>query len=169
MIQTPWCPAAAGESNSDGSIARNCWGELASAPLPEEGLEPSPCCQDGILNPARLPIPPLRLVDHLRCGHSCGKLQHRQSALEVSRKSLNGMCGPGACRQEHRPQARVAAFRRTNRLARVPGVDQPGSRRGVPLLRFAIVVNVAAQFVRLNVFVFHFIASHSALCEAAIN
>ena len=29
--------------------------------LPKEGLEPSPCCQDGILNPARLPIPPLRL------------------------------------------------------------------------------------------------------------
>ncbi len=29
--------------------------------MPEEGLEPSPCCQDGILNPARLPIPPLRL------------------------------------------------------------------------------------------------------------
>lgn len=28
--------------------------------MPEEGLEPSPCCQDGILNPARLPIPPLR-------------------------------------------------------------------------------------------------------------
>ncbi len=28
--------------------------------LPEEGIEPSPCCQDGILNPARLPIPPLR-------------------------------------------------------------------------------------------------------------
>ena len=25
------------------------------------GLEPTPCCQDGILNPARLPIPPLRL------------------------------------------------------------------------------------------------------------
>ncbi len=29
--------------------------------LPEVGLEPTPCCQDGILNPARLPIPPLRL------------------------------------------------------------------------------------------------------------
>ena len=29
--------------------------------LPKEGLEPSPCRQDGILNPARLPIPPLRL------------------------------------------------------------------------------------------------------------
>ena len=28
--------------------------------LPEVGLEPTPCCQDGILNPARLPIPPLR-------------------------------------------------------------------------------------------------------------
>ena len=28
--------------------------------LPKEGVEPSPCCQDGILNPARLPIPPLR-------------------------------------------------------------------------------------------------------------
>ena len=30
--------------------------------LPEEGLEPSLCCQNGILNPARLPIPPLRLT-----------------------------------------------------------------------------------------------------------
>ena len=28
--------------------------------LPKEGLEPSHCCQYGILNPARLPIPPLR-------------------------------------------------------------------------------------------------------------
>ena len=37
------------------------WREWGGA-LPEEGLEPSPCCQDGILNPARLPIPPLRLV-----------------------------------------------------------------------------------------------------------
>jgi len=25
-------------------------------PLPEVGLEPTPCCQDGILNPARLPF-----------------------------------------------------------------------------------------------------------------
>jgi len=30
--------------------------------LPKEGIEPSPCCQDGILNPARLPVPPLRLI-----------------------------------------------------------------------------------------------------------
>ena len=29
--------------------------------MPKEGVEPSPCCQDGILNPARLPVPPLRL------------------------------------------------------------------------------------------------------------
>ena len=29
--------------------------------LPKVGIEPTPCCQDGILNPARLPIPPLRL------------------------------------------------------------------------------------------------------------
>ena len=35
--------------------------EVHRGALPEEGLEPSPCCQDGILNPARLPIPPLRL------------------------------------------------------------------------------------------------------------
>jgi len=33
--------------------------------LPKEGLEPSPCRQDGILNPARLPIPPLRLFGHI--------------------------------------------------------------------------------------------------------
>jgi hypothetical protein len=30
--------------------------------MPKEGVEPSPCCQDGILNPARLPVPPLRLI-----------------------------------------------------------------------------------------------------------
>lgn len=30
--------------------------------LPEEGLEPSLSCPNGILNPARLPIPPLRQV-----------------------------------------------------------------------------------------------------------
>jgi integrase len=28
--------------------------------IPEVGIEPTPCYQDGILNPARLPIPPLR-------------------------------------------------------------------------------------------------------------
>jgi len=31
--------------------------------LPEMGIEPIPCRQDGILNPARLPIPPLRLLE----------------------------------------------------------------------------------------------------------
>ena len=35
--------------------------------MPKEGLEPSPCCQDGILNPARLPIPPLRLFGTYYC------------------------------------------------------------------------------------------------------
>ena len=30
--------------------------------MPKEGIEPSLCCQNGILNPARLPIPPLRQV-----------------------------------------------------------------------------------------------------------
>ena len=34
--------------------------------IPEVGLEPTPCCQDGILNPARLPIPPLRLREQIR-------------------------------------------------------------------------------------------------------
>ena len=28
--------------------------------VPKVGLEPTPCCQDRILSPARLPIPPLR-------------------------------------------------------------------------------------------------------------
>jgi hypothetical protein len=28
--------------------------------MPKVGIEPTPCCQDGILNPARLPVPPLR-------------------------------------------------------------------------------------------------------------
>ena len=31
-------------------------------PLPKVGIEPTLCCQNGILNPARLPIPPLRLM-----------------------------------------------------------------------------------------------------------
>ncbi len=29
--------------------------------VPKVGLEPTLCCQNGILNPACLPIPPLRL------------------------------------------------------------------------------------------------------------
>ena len=36
--------------------------------MPEEGLEPSLCCQNGILNPARLPIPPLRLLQSILPG-----------------------------------------------------------------------------------------------------
>ena len=35
--------------------------------MPKEGVEPSPCCQDGILNPARLPVPPLRLLGKYYC------------------------------------------------------------------------------------------------------
>jgi hypothetical protein len=35
--------------------------------MPKEGVEPSPCCQDGILNPARLPVPPLRLFGAYYC------------------------------------------------------------------------------------------------------
>ena len=31
--------------------------------LPQMGIEPIPYCYDGILSPARLPIPPLRLND----------------------------------------------------------------------------------------------------------
>ncbi len=41
-------------------------GHFADGPrrksLPEEGLEPTLSCENGILNPARLPIPPLRRV-----------------------------------------------------------------------------------------------------------
>ena len=32
--------------------------------MPKDGLEPSRGCPHWILNPARLPIPPLRLVTH---------------------------------------------------------------------------------------------------------
>jgi hypothetical protein len=45
-------------------------------PLPKEGLEPSPCCQDGILNPARLPVPPLR-PNHL------SRIIHNPSTLST--------------------------------------------------------------------------------------
>jgi hypothetical protein len=31
--------------------------------VPGEGIEPSLCCQNWILSPARLPIPPSRLVE----------------------------------------------------------------------------------------------------------
>ena len=43
--------------------------------LPKEGVEPSPCCQDGILNPARLPIPPLR---RFVSSANCCRLRPRQ-------------------------------------------------------------------------------------------
>ena len=29
--------------------------------MPKVGIEPTPSCKDRILNPARLPVPPLRL------------------------------------------------------------------------------------------------------------
>jgi hypothetical protein len=45
--------------------------------LPEEGLEPSLPCENGILNPARLPIPPLRRVVSVYltvgCDNSCSR------------------------------------------------------------------------------------------------
>ncbi len=65
--------------------------------LPEKGLEPLPCCQDGILNPARLPIPPLRLVllqvslgwsDDARRYH--GMLVVPTPRLEVGAPGANG-------------------------------------------------------------------------------
>ncbi len=31
--------------------------------MPKVGIEPTLCCQNGILNPARLPIPPLRRIN----------------------------------------------------------------------------------------------------------
>ena len=37
--------------------------------VPEAGLEPALCCQNGILNPACLPIPPLR---HICSAHFIG-------------------------------------------------------------------------------------------------
>lgn len=30
--------------------------------MPEKGIEPPHCCQYRILNPARLPVPPLRRI-----------------------------------------------------------------------------------------------------------
>jgi len=63
---------AGGQETADSQTTDNCSkrpSEVQKRPskgpetqLPKEGIEPSPCCQDGILNPARLPIPPLRLV-----------------------------------------------------------------------------------------------------------
>ena len=39
--------------------------------MPEVGLEPTLCCHNGILNPARLPIPPLRRLVRLEThGHA---------------------------------------------------------------------------------------------------
>lgn len=31
--------------------------------VPKAGIEPARCCHHWILNPARLPIPPLRLIE----------------------------------------------------------------------------------------------------------
>ncbi len=42
------------------AVFGNCHACNDLGALPEERLELSPGCPDGILNPARLPIPPLR-------------------------------------------------------------------------------------------------------------
>jgi len=49
-------PLKSGVLSSSGDDCHNM------SPMPEEGLEPSLPCENGILNPARLPIPPLRLI-----------------------------------------------------------------------------------------------------------
>ena len=50
--------------------------------MPKEGIEPSPCCQDGILNPARLPIPPLR------------QLVYKQALISTTGLSALPLAGP---------------------------------------------------------------------------
>ena len=54
-------------------------GETDFGGLPEVGIEPTPCCQDGILNPARLPIPPLRRLGRVLPG--CRRPVGRSGAL----------------------------------------------------------------------------------------
>jgi len=50
-------------ANLDESVRR---GATPNKVMPVEGLEPTPCCQERILNPSRLPIPPHRPYPILR-------------------------------------------------------------------------------------------------------
>ncbi len=56
--------------------------------LPEEGLEPSPGCPDGILNPARLPIPPLRHPMACRLTRSCRFSRSNRGPANLAGDSL---------------------------------------------------------------------------------
>ena len=66
--------------------------------LPEEGLEPSLPCGNGILNPARLPIPPLR-----RRGASCPQTYERPPSPAAA---------PGPAEDSRRVVLPASRFRR---------------------------------------------------------
>ena len=55
--------------------------------VPEVGLEPTLCCQNGILNPARLPISPLRQGFARRRVYIC---THVRASISVNFLSVFG-------------------------------------------------------------------------------
>jgi hypothetical protein len=63
--------------------------------MPKEGVGPSPCCQDGILNPARLPVPPLRLFGRIIAGKKTFvNPKFHPTMPQISRYSLKLWSGP---------------------------------------------------------------------------
>ena len=56
-----WRSARSNKSSADGHVHRRR-NRGTCIVVPGEGIEPSLCCQNWILSPARLPIPPSRLV-----------------------------------------------------------------------------------------------------------
>ena len=50
--------------------------------MPQMGIEPIPYCYDGILSPARLPIPPLR--------HLLIQVKTTQMRLELTTSAVTG-------------------------------------------------------------------------------
>ena len=107
-----WSAGTAGRARSP----EPC-GDRALPRLPEEGLEPSPGCPDGILNPARLPIPPLRrrvcpeasVIEPITCPASAPRRRPTCSSKRYLSRRRSRRNRPA--RVTKTPAARIASLR----------------------------------------------------------
>ena len=103
----------------------------SNAAMPKEGVEPSPCCQDGILNPARLPVPPLRPKKASRLFTTTPALSTlfpRQRLNQMSGYPPASLGGGSRARSGNlKPPSSVLSPRTTLNQNRTPGLVVPSA------------------------------------------
>ena len=124
----------------DEGVAAPCLSSTSKQKLPAEGLEPTRSCDHWILSPARLPIPPRRLlkwngtIRPLRRSSTARRRADRSEVPIISRKRV-GVCGwvpaiDSEARTTWIADARIAAtgrFHHSQQRARTPFLVSPAA------------------------------------------